>query len=338
MLRSLLIILIVFLLSGLHWSSTSGDTKWMLVEKGFEADNQVVQMIDSLEKEGYEIRAFEKDFPLLNDSIIVRPGNYWELIEDLTQRSIGSIVIVSASRAEAFRGMSVPLPGNIKWISKELPAKEVMLFAEPSGDGNSWIRKGKFTSQLSEFATSIERSSTPSDSVKTLSVNIVASKGFEYDARILTAALKAVDESVPSKINMKVVESPSPNSDWKIILSDQRAVEAGNVIHFKKVNSDRLLVQEKSNQWILTKRLTPDNAIDGQLALQLASILFPQKEAWRKASANDIRMVDDRMVSEESGSSPDENKLAKADTAPLWAILLLLTLIAERSIAWRKQQ
>jgi hypothetical protein len=339
-LRSLLILFIVLLLSGLHWiSQQSGNDKWVVIEKGLEKDSDVIEMADSLRKDGYQVHAFQTGFPMITDSIEQHPDDYWMLVDELKQRSLENIVVISSSRIEAFRGIRSTIPDNFKWITKELPTKEVIISKAPTGSDSTWIRKGKFSSKLTEFKTAIEFSKENNSPTKTIKVEIVKGNGFDYDARIIEAALKAVDESVPEKIEIQITEQTQKTTiaDFTIILMDEQIATSNKTILFRETASNQLVLQEKSNQWIITKRLHSDNAIQGQLALRLAEILFPRKEAWKVAAANDIRTLDQELVLADSRSHIKDSK-ANVNTDPIWIVLLLITLITERVVAYRKNQ
>jgi hypothetical protein len=339
-LRSLLILLIVLLLSGLHWTSKqSGNYKWVLIEKGLEKDSDVSEMADSLRKDGYQVRAFQTGFPLMTDSIAQHPDDYWSLVDELKQKSLANVVIISSSRVEAFHGMRSTIPENFKWITKELAAKEITISSVSAGSDSTWIRKGKFSSGRTEFETAIEFTKGHDNPAKTLKIEIVKGKDFDYDAKIMEAALKAVDESVPEKIEIQIVEQIQKETtpDFVIILMNEQITTGNKTIQFRQTASSQLLVQEKSSQWIITKRLHSDNAVQGQLTLLLAEVLFPRKEAWKTASANDIRMIDEKLVSTD-GQSPIKENMANVNTEPVWIVLLLITLVAERIIAYRKNQ
>ena len=108
-------------------------------------------------------------------------------------------------------------------------------------------------------------------------------------------------------------------------------------IVFSKTLSDQLFVQIKHDQWILTKRLNPDNAVEESLTMRLAEILFPEKESWRKAALNDLRTADEKIISTNSHSS-SANIHATVNTDSIWIVLLLVTLLTERIIAFKRNQ
>jgi hypothetical protein len=230
------------------------------------------------------------------------------------------------------------LPDNFKWITKELPTREVTISSKPSGMDSVWLRKGIFSGSRTEFKTSVESQPT-NDGIKTIKIAIVRAKALNYDSRIIQAALKTVDDVVPEKIQIEVtdqVKNDSP-ADWTIVLDENVHGVRGQSIVFRQTISDKLLVREKIDRWILTKRLNTDNAIEGQLTLLLAEILFPRTEDWRKASVNDVRTADEQILSK-GEDSPDGKALAKVNTESIWILLLLITLVAERLVAYNRNQ
>jgi hypothetical protein len=340
-LRSLLILLIVFLLAGLQWPGTSnGKTSWLLIEKGLEHDSELSHVIDSLAEKGFEKRAFARGFPIADDTISEAPHNYWALVESLNKEQLDSAVIISANRIQAFRGERRMLPANVSWITKSLPEKEKIISQRKLGSDSVWTRTGKFRDSETEFITQI----TPGNSgmiPDTVRVAVVNDKQYAYDATLLSAALRAIDKYTPYFISLTAIDGSNfqqdKQADWTFWLTEEPAPsDERNLIALKPQPSQNIIEQVSQQSWILTQRLTPETVIDENLTSQLTQLIFPEKETWKKANDSDIRTSNAQIIEANTASSGKE--VAAHSGQALWIILIALTFITERIVAYKRMQ
>jgi hypothetical protein len=234
--------------------------------------------------------------------------------------------------------MRISLPENIRWLSKELPENTQVVSTMGAGTDSIWVRKGIFKPTHTEFVSSFEYQ-TAAHTNEVVNIHVNHSTDFDYDAELMAAALHAVDDVVPEKLKIafnKDIRNGTPA--LTITLSnDPLPASKGRNIIFKPMLSDDLLKQVTSDQWILTQRLNRDNAINLHLALDLAEILFPHKDVWTKANQYDIRMADDDLLTDDTDkSNPIVPNRTSIDS--VWIILTALTLIAERWVAYKRNQ
>ncbi len=347
MLRCAMIIVFCLLLSGLR-CSTQGKEKWAIVEKGFEGLPNLNSVLDSLKSEGYSLHVLAKGFPDLKDS-----GensleiNYWQLVEELKMKNLSEVVVFSKNNITHFKGMRSALPANVRWISQALPPFDFTVSAIRFNNDSVSLRKGHSASDKTYFTTekiSVKESPmaiTPEDTIKIL---LISDAEFSYDHKIIKTAIQTIEkfftikiiltESNPSKIS-------SSSADWCIWLSFQKMdkIEAKKIIRFNDQSSSELLVQEGSNQWVITKRLNQEVALQNNLATQLATLLLPENNLLVMITGNDRRMVSDSLA-----WSPIENAKeiqASINGAPAdqyLIILLLALLIIERMISYKRNQ
>jgi hypothetical protein len=342
-LRSLLILLIVFFMAQLQWpGNRDGETNWVLVEKGLDHDTEASKLIDSLIENGFEKRAFAKDFPVAADTIKETADNYWTLIESLSNEQLDSVVIVSANRSNAFVGERKPLPSNVAWINKSLAANEAVIRQVRLSADSIWTRSGKFDETESEFTTQITASSTSVKSPDTVQVVVVSDKKYAYDAKLILASLKAIDRYEPNFISITTAEPASyqgnKDTNWIFLFSDQTLKnENEKLIVLKPKPAENIIEQQTATSWIITKRLTPENVTNENLTSQLTQLFFPETESWNKAKELDVRASDDRLIkTNTTSSSKAEAKIFSGEA--LWIILIALTFIAERIVAYKRMQ
>ncbi len=343
-LRSLLIVLFVLLISGLHWNDT--DKKWLLVEMGMEKNSSAKKLADSLLAQGYEWHWLQKGFPLQN--IKSSPGftDYWEIAQSLQQQEIQQGVVLSSSRVESFKGMRQVINSNIQWIT--FPNEPTDFIAEVirQTPEQILIRQGHSQADYTSFET--VGSSTPLpdsikiDSIVSLKIVIAFDPMYEQEKKIITAALMAINKIIP--IDLKIIESiPEKISDspnWVFWLSDKAATvnDSINIIAYLPQSSNKLIEQIDKNKWIIRKRLNFDNSRESHLSLQLASLLINEKEKWNKISFYDRRVLPDSIFL--TGNTFAKNKSATL-LPPInqWLLAaLLLILFIERFISYQRNQ
>jgi len=344
-LRSLLVILFVLLISGLHWDSL-GDKRWIVVEQGIAEIPTAKKLIDSLEAQGFERRVLQSGFPLEYTSS-TKSVNSWHLIESLQQQELTQAIVLSQSRAEDFIGARTSLNSNIQWITFPAEAHEFIAEAIQQAPGRILVRKGFSNSAHTHFETVLANTSLPdSITIKELpvvSVLLVSDADLAADKIIIKASLDAIAKTLSVKINLleATPETVSEvSSDWLIWLSEKNFVASDPV----KVITSRLHVspdiveQVSENHWELTRRLTIETAREQNFALQLATLLIDGKEKWRQIAKYDRRKLPDsilfagksRPTKVEAGVVPPVNKYL--------IVLLILILLIERMVAYHKNQ
>jgi hypothetical protein len=340
-LRSLLIFLIVFLLAELQWpGSSDGKTNWLLIEKGLERDRELSNLIDSLAEKGFEKREFARGFPLADDTIREAPHNYWALVKSLNKEKLDSVVIISANRIQAFRGERMLLPAHVAWITKSLPAKESIIQQLKLGSDSVWTRTGKFHDTETEFITQIVPGNTGT-MPDTVNVAVVNDKQYAYDAKLLLSSLTAIDKYSPHLVSVTVADplqfKLNKQVDWIFWLSDDVVPShEQNLMALKPQPSQNIIEQLSSKSWILTQRITPERIVEENLTSQLMQLMFPKKETWEKAHDSDIRASDEQLI--EASTSSSEKEATAYSGQALWVVLIALTFIIERIVAYKRMQ
>lgn len=309
--RSLLIILLVLFLTSLLIPSSDGDStqKWLVIEKGLEQNEQIKRLSDSLQKDGYEIRRLSKSFPLPEDDTSTQSPDYYKLNEELSYQKNTQAVVIAGNALSGFKGKRISLPDHITWLSYPV---------------------------LTE--------NSPVDSLAkagTLRITVAYDKEFQYDRKIMIAALRALQASTPAKIVIEetdVANLKSSNSDWLFWLSASGGHYKGKLLRFKGDLTSDLLVQENKNQWILTKRLDEENAIDQHLAVQLMNMLF-HEEFNQEIRKNDKRTLSNELAWLKPNKSQSANiKEAGATADKILILIIALLFITERILAFYRKQ
>ncbi len=341
LLRSAMIVALTLLLAGLLFPTTT-ETKWLLVEKGLEGQPRIALLIDSLTAEGYEPRWLRRGFPSFHDSV-QPPGeiNYRELVQELDKRNNFASIVFASNIPRSFAGLQMPLGDNIRWVSY------------PAGDIDYSLQSIRITKDSvvrrvghsSANATSFEYTASAESDAEEVSepivrIGIYADPKYESDKRIIKAALGALDGSLPMKIIAEENQAKAITTDWLIWLSDH-APPSGNTIRMHPDEQKSLLINSGPAEWYLTKRLTEQVAIESNLSVALAAIIFPNKTQLEvKAATRDRRMVPDSIA----WSFGDKNArvAAKAGMSttgePFLIVVFLILLTAERILAYYRKQ
>jgi hypothetical protein len=309
--RSLLIVFIVLFFAGLLLSAANGKVsqKWIVVEKGLENSHQIKNLLDSLQKDDYEVHRLSTGFPLPQDDTVTESPDYYKLVEELSKKNTIQATVIATNSLSGFKGKRISLPDNITWLSYP---------AFSTGD-------------------------LPIDSLThadTIRISLAYDKEFQYDKKIVLAALNALHAVTPAKliIEEKINKLKSSNENWLIWLSNDNLNHEGKVLQFREDAVSDLIVQENKNTWILTKRLTEENALEQHITVQLMNMLFTDK------INQEIRKHDKRTISDELAWSLDKEVQsistleAGQPMDKILLVLIVIVFIAERILAFYRKQ
>jgi hypothetical protein len=344
-LRSLLIVWLALWLSGAQWNN--GEThgqKWLLIEPGLEHEASLTKITDSLTAQGYEVRAWANEFPLLKDSTATPPQDYWTLTEALEKKPLSEVVIFSANRAQAFQGRRIALPEHIRWISAPLPFHKFNLTAVEIAGDSVWLRTGTSSADGTTFETRKQHRREVMDTLthlNTIRVAFCIDPPYAYDGKIIHAALATLQQSLPDGIDITSVTGatlPDAGIDWVIWLRDEPlpATPAQSIALNTHIPG-KFIQQKEPGRWIINRRLLPDMAVRENLTLLLANIIAPHRPLWETAGKYDRRMIDDRQAVHRASTAGRTGQVTTAEPT-LWIWLTLITLVAERFAAYRRNQ
>lgn len=303
--RSLLVLLIVVFLAGLILSSVNDkvSSKWVVVEKRLQNDSHIKNLLDSLQKDDHEIRILTNGFPLEDSDTSLEIPDYYKLTEQLAQKKTEAVVIAS-NAASGFKGKRISLPDNVRWLSYPASHNEIQR--------EEWTNRD------------------------TLRITLVSGNEFQYDKKIISAALQSLETMAPAKLIL--TEIPANNlttlaeNDWLIWLSADTLTHHGKLLRY----SDRLgslIQQESKNTWILTKRLDAEIAVNEHLSIQLMNMLFEGKAQQINSLSIPNELAWSRSKEIQSASMPQSSSADK-----IIIVLLMLTFIAERILAYYRKQ
>jgi hypothetical protein len=359
LLRCLLITLVILILAGAGMKNAATSAKkWLVLESGIEKEQALKSLIDSLSAQGYELRMLAKEFPLLVDSSHHHHSstNYWALAEDLGARPQHDIVVVSYNYIHGFKGKRPALPANIRWITHEpVPATYRVKVVATASD-SSWVRTAQTSSGATTMTTSKEKRSPGGiiENGDTIVISIFHDAQFSNDVEILEASLGAIQTIIPYKITVDkkpATQYQATSSDWIIWFSDEvlPAVDLPSIAYNPCAGAlQPLIIRGEqatvrcaagvSSDWVITRRLTNESAIDESLSLSLATILLSNKGA--------VPVEKDRrsMAAEIMWSTVSEEKMHKTKSIErssldaYLAVALFLSLIAERWLACKRNQ
>jgi hypothetical protein len=359
MLRCGLIFLIVILLCGLSLDLLqSQKSEWIVLEDGLERDPSVKSLIDSLTQQGFEVKSMKKGFPDVSVQQAEPFVNYWEMVDKLPVESLNKVIVVSYSLASKFRGKRISLPENVTWISKEPEQKEFTLSSIKFSNDSVLVRMGKSSSLQTSFTNLTERidQSTQSSSGKsigplppdTVRIKIYADNDFDYDRRIIVAALHAIEKTMPVvfKISMQgpAEKQPDNNIDWTIWLSqkDPGILSSSSILFREDLNVNSPLLKnvktKGQKQWQITRRLNEETALKEQLTLNLSFLLLKNDLIQAKADSLDQTIHPEELLWSEVKSNATTASIQMEDNQSerylLVAIIALL--IIERFLASKR--
>lgn len=342
-LRCLLIILFVSMLAGFQWID-KGAKRWVLVERGLENKQQIKSIFDSLVSDGYVWRWLQSGFPS-REQAKMKDLNYWEIISELKNEDIASVIVFSRSKIKNFGGFRAAMPPKVNWITIPAEPSQFVLQAVQK-DNQLLVRRGFASSDKIYFETEAVNSLPDSieiNSARKINIKIVTDESHTQDTQIIRASLIAIQGSIPVELLINEIP-PTQNitsSDWIIWLTDSSAPNFDSLksIVLMPQSYGGLISQKNSNQWIITKRLTIDMARKSNFTLQLASLILADPSLARKLEHYDSRALPDPLIL----SGKDKALTLEAGLLPkspnLYLVLLFLSLLlTERIIAYARKQ
>jgi hypothetical protein len=319
----------------------------------------------------YEIHFLAYNFPQISDSAAVKsPDNYWSIVDKLQTDDLDSAIILSYNYAEKFRGPKSTLPHHFRWITFD-PAEKTFLLSATKISGDSLhVRIGNTRAEKTEFYTRLVSAPMPlqdfyklpsgDDSIAvvpgdTLFVDLYFNERFEYDSKIVSASLKAIE----APLNSKMIIRPNPKTDisgrvvdWAFWLSDEPipqkikidfafrfCASSENISLVTHINSANLYCRQSENvTWIITQRLNEKTALNENFTLTLASILGKEKAAELKRTLDHRAFLARATWSESADKNPRNQITTGSKIEPYLAILMFVTLLAERWVAFKRNQ
>lgn len=356
-LRCLLITLLVIFFSDPIIVNLDKKEKWLLVENGLEKYPDFKLLIDSLKENGFQLRTLTKGFPILTAvSVQHSDMNYYNLLASLKKTPIQQAIVIAHNRFDNFRGRRIALPTNVQWITKNPVDHTFNLYSYPMVGDSVLIRGGNSTANKTTFQFRHSALGKPdtSDTIKietpsTLSISIFHDATFAYDAKIIEAALHAIDKFTPGNFSIQkhLSENHHPDStaNWRILLGENFSTQENeNTIYFNRSShgNTKLFVQrpEVKASWMLTKRLNEEVAIQENLTVQLADILFSDSKHEVILKRNDRRAMPEQLLWAKMADGQAE-PLASTDSTKTRKIILamfLMMLLAERLISYKQNQ
>ncbi len=349
-LRSLLIIILSFLLAGANYVSNKNETKkWLVLEQSVIENKVVKSLMDSLAADGYEIRLLAKDFPLVGTDQQIIESDYYTLLETLAQQDLTKGIVISHNKASAFKGEILPLPKNIEWLSINPDPKQYLLKVSTRKQDSLQLRYGYTEANHTYFTDKVIPKHLYNDSLAvshpdTISISIYNTQNFIYDRQIIEAALTVIQQKLNAVISVQTVDDPLsiPKTDWLFWLSDKQApAYTGKAIVYQKAETTKLIDQLKSDRWIFTQRLNQEVATQKHLTATLAKLLINTDSLTARALSYDRSFLADSLAF----SLPQENQAAmiyaKGSSKSLDFILLILflsVLLTERLTAYLRKQ
>jgi hypothetical protein len=124
-----------------------------------------------------------------------------------------------------------------------------------------------------------------------------------------------------------------------INLSDS-TLQHHQVINFKPGLSDKLIEKVGRSEWQLRKHLNRENILDHNFTAHLMEIILADPNLEAFVREKDVRTIDNQVVFSNAQSNDNHvvTKESTANTEETIMILILITLLAERIVAFRRNQ
>ncbi|WP_299323616.1 BatA domain-containing protein [uncultured Maribacter sp.] len=371
LLRMAIISLITLVMAKPQWQSKVNNSKLTYVIEPELARNENFMARFTDVQADQEIRLLQSGLPKndieldkLEDS---RSVDHWSLASEMDALETDSIIVFTNGYAKELKGARPETIHDINWIvldsaqtvEKPLLAyqkeKNIALFTANNSPVVSKIATKTIelgdAYQLTSNGDSLQVSSSSSVKIpliqqSALEVSLVYTDSLSTDKRYIEAALAALSTylnreiKVESFLDSELLENKE--ADLMIWLSTKPApVTARKTLVFKNDSIANSLItnDENENTFYITERITTENALSGRLTENLLSILDVDEELRELQANADIRSVTEAdLETNFIESSTSKTHQARWNLNPYLWIVLLVLLIVERFVAYKRKQ
>jgi len=371
-LRMGIISLLVLLMAKPQWHSKVSTTSLTYI-----IEPELVQYTDFMSRfneisDDQEIRLLRKGLPLKeNKQAIVTINSipdYWALASEMDVLQTDSIVVFTKGFAKGLKGARPETKHKMHWVvidsalAKETPflaykkKNGLQLFSGKSSPFDTKVSKkniklgDEFT--LSTNGDSLVISGTnPSKKIpvyvqKPIKIALYYTDSLQNDKTYIEAALKALsiyldrEVQVESSLDIEVVSNKE--ADAIIWLSAKPSPKtAKKLLAFKEdaLSQSMIIAGVAEHTFYLTKRINSENAVTERLTEQLLQMLDINGEVEKFIAEVDQRSVTStELETTYTPSKKKQKQLASQNVNPyLWLILLVLLLV-ERLVAYKRKQ
>ncbi|WP_299800210.1 BatA domain-containing protein [uncultured Maribacter sp.] len=371
LLRMAIISLITLVMAKPQWQSKVNNCKltYIIEPELARNENFMARFIDL--QADQEIRLLQSGLPE-NDieyanSQDFKSADYWSLALEMNALKTDSIIVFTNGYAKGLKGARPETNHDINWIildsaqNLEKPLlgyqteRNVTLFTAKNSPLISKITKKTIeigdAYQLTSNGDSLQVSSSSSVKIpliqqSALEVSLVYTDSLSTDKTYIEAALEALSTylnreiKVGSFLDSELLENKE--ADLMIWLSTKPApVSARKTLVFKNDSIANSLItnDENENTFYITERITTENALSGRLTENLLSILDVDEELRELQANADIRSVTEAdLETNFIESSTSKTHQARWNLNPYLWIVLLVLLIVERFVAYKRKQ
>ncbi len=349
LIRCLLIGVLVLWLAGISFYDQKAiEKKWLLIEPNLQTDQPIQKLIDSLINDGYELRSFEKSFPVENAVNTSSDIDNYTLVEDLRTEQIKEGIVISHNQYKKFAGQAIPLPDHIRWITLTQKPFDFLVNAQLMNKDSVSVIYGHTEADYTSFERKILAGRAYNDTAKVnprkiIKISLLADADFLFDAQIIEASLNVVESTygIDISLNSNTSLAEAGKADWVIWLKyAQPPSLSSQLLYYHPKHTNNIIEPDRSNRWRLTSRLNTEVAIDTHLPALLASILLNNKTETERVSQLDRRMMADSLAWPRSSKENTNNMLVNAHSPSADYLLLVFAalLMLERTLSYLRQQ
>ena len=371
-LRMGMVSLLVLLMAKPQWHSKVSTTSLTYI-----IEPELVQHTDFMSRfneisDDQEIRLLYKGLPLKENEQAIATINsipdYWALASEMDALHTDSIVVFTKGFAKWLKGARPETKHKIHWVVIDSAlAKETPLLAYKKKNGLQL-----FTAKSTPFDTKVTNKNINLGDEFTLSNNgdslVIAGKNpskkipvyvqkpikialhytdsLQKDKLYIEAALKTLsiylDREIQVESSLDTEVGSNKEADAIIWLSTKPAPKtAKKLLAFKEdaLSQSMIIAGGAEHTFYLTKRINSENAVTARLTEQLLQMLEINGEVEKLVAEVDYRSVTAaELETTYTPSKKKQKQLASQHVNPyLWLILLVLLLV-ERFVAYKRKQ
>lgn len=371
-LRMGIISLLVLLMAKPQWHSKVSTTSLTYI-----IEPELMQhtgFMSRFNEKGYdhEIRLLRKGLPLKENEQDITTQHflpdYWALASEMDALQTDSIVVFTKGFAKGLKGARPETKHKMHWVVIDSAlTKEIPLLAYKKKNGLH-----VFTAKSSPFDTKVSKKNINLGDEFTLNTNgdslVIAGKNpvekvplyvqkpikialhytdsLQKDKSYIEASLKALsiyldrEIQVESSLDTEVVSNKE--ADAVIWLSAKPSPKAAKkLLAFKEdaLSKSMIIAGVAEHTFYLTKRINSENAVTERLTEQLLQILEINGEVEKLVAEVDHRsVIASELETTYTPSKKKQKQLASQHVNPYLGLILLILLLVERFVAYKRKQ
>lgn len=372
LLRSLTILFLVLILCEPSLDNPPQKTEiTYIIEPSLLDITSVRNMVDTIPEKS--IRVLTIGFPQFDieniPNISGKTPKYWQLAAEMSSLETDSIIVFSKNLISGLYGKRPEIAPTINWISlqEDIPSSQIIkaikkgdsiITFKVESDENEYAfakavsHQSTLLSNLNETKDSLSISQKgspqwiPLENQKSIEISIYYDDSLSQNVPLFKTTLNAIARFIETPITItenKITDAISEKAIDRLIWlsSITPTIESERSLIYKEDSlADRIISPGNTNtSYHLTTPLSYEMLYEQQFAQELLAWLSIYPEMSKTSQELDRRVIGmKQFITSEKAIETEDSKETKRSVSAYFWILLLITIVAERTMAYVRKQ